>query len=698
MRSARRTSRKSVPDARRPVAASRLWPVISAMTLVGLVAYANALNGPFILDDEHAIVGNESIRQLQPISRFIFAERESPVAGRPLVNLSFALNYAAHGLQVQGYHTTNLALHLLCGLALFGCIRRTLLAPEVPDRLVARSTDVAAAVTSIWLVHPLNSEIINYVTQRSELLMALCCLLTIYGIARSHQSPRARAWQAMSVVCCAAGMASKESMVTVPFLAVVYDRTFWWPSWRAAIAKRWGHYLGLAATWSLLVALMWSGPRAHTVGFDVGVSPWTYLLNQVVLITRYLWLTIWPRDLVVHYGAPRALALSDVLAPGLFVVCLGVLALVCVAKRPRLGFLGVWFFVILAPTSSVVPIATEVGAERRMYLPLAALVTLAVVGAVLLWRRVMREDAAGRPPGAAIGRGAAIVLVMLLLVGTAARNREYASRLTLAETVLARWPAGASHHMVGSALLLENRRAEGLAHLRRAVEGDPRAHFTLGYELFRGGEYDEAIPQLEAFVRKQPLLLEVVSARLILGQMFSSRGQYDAAEREFTRVLEMVPGHINAQVNLGDMLFAQARYREAIPRYRAYLTRRPASVGALTNIGIALAAEGQRDEALAAFRRAADLFPDDSAVHRNLANALLDFPESDEALAHAERAVSLAPQDAVSHDILGLAYMRSHRAEDALVHFREAVRLDAATAEYRDHLRGVERLLGTVSR
>ena len=109
-------------------------------------------------------------------------------------------------------------------------------------------------------------------------------------------------------------MACKESMVTAPIVVVLYDMVFVFESPRKAISERWRFYAALCLSWIVLAALVWSGPRVRSAGFSTGVSPWTYLLNQTVMISRYLQLALWPRALVVNYGWPVPLTLGDVLA------------------------------------------------------------------------------------------------------------------------------------------------------------------------------------------------------------------------------------------------------------------------------------------------------------------------------------------------------------------------------------------------
>ena len=259
-------------------------------------------------------------------------------------------------------------------------------------------------------------------------------------------------------------MLCKESMVTAPVVVVLYDVVFVFESFRRALSERWRFYAALCASWVVLTAVMWSGPRVRSAGFSVGVDPWTYLLNQTVMITQYLRLAVWPRALVANYGWPVALTLRDVLPQALFVTALLALTAVALIRQPKWGFLGAWFFVTLAPTSSIVPIATEVGAERRMYLPLIALVVLAVVSASSSSKRAV-------PAGGAV---VLAVVATLFALGTFTRNREYASELVLARTILERYPTSVAHHILGTQLLMAGDREAGMKELRQAVPGAPQ--------------------------------------------------------------------------------------------------------------------------------------------------------------------------------------------------------------------------------
>jgi tetratricopeptide (TPR) repeat protein len=639
---------------RAPAAARRrpVWPFAACIVLAGAIAYSNSLDGPFVFDDSLSIVENAPLRQWWNLEPLLFPERESPTAGRPLVNLSLALNFALGGLEVRGYHVYNVACHLLCGLLLFGIVRRTMALPRMSERVRDAATPVAFAAALLWTVHPLNTEAVDYVTQRTELMMALFFLLTLYAGIRTLGSPHSRGWPAVAIASCAAGMACKESMVTAPVVVVLYDVVIGFGSVRRALAGRWRLYLGLCATWVLLIALVWSGPRVHSAGFTSGVSPWTYLLNQTVMITRYVGLAFWPQSLVAVYGWPQELSAGDVLPHASLVAILFGLTIAGLVRWPMIGFFGAWFFVTLAPTSSIVPIATEVGAERRMYLPLMAIVVLAVL---LFWRVSRGPRSAGTALRRNLQAGALGAAAVLMLAGTLTRNRDYASAATLARTSVERYPTPVGHHFLANELLVAGERDAAMIELRRSLPGDPRAHHTLGVELMKDGKTAEAIAELEMFLRERPMLLEAVWARQLLGEALVRERRWAEAIEQGQMVLKMNPTpdqRLAAHALLADAYFGTDRYVEAVAACRDYLRLRPDYGPVLTRLGISLVATGALDDAVVAFRRAAELAPSSPDAQRNLANALLDRGDYTAALEPARRAVALRPDDADSRDLL----------------------------------------------
>ena len=542
------------------------------LVLIGCAVYSNTLPAPFTFDDEHAIAINEQIRHLS--TSLSATEQGSPLAGRPLVSLTFAINYALGGLNVRGYRLVNIAIHIFCALLLFGIAARTLRVRDVPG-----ATDLAFAIALIWMVHPLVTEAVNYVSQRTELMMAAFFLFTLYTSQRAAGGPdkarptmsgESRGWLALSVVCCAMGMACKETMAVTPIVVFLYDRTFVYGSFGDALRRRWPYYAGLCATWLVLVALQWSAPRGDSAGVaGASVSPWTYLLNQSIMIVRYLRLAIWPRGLVLDYGEPLPLTLPDVVPYAAAVAALLAATIVALVRRPAIGFAGAWFFLTLAPTSSLIPISTEVGAERRMYLPLMAIVALGTTAAArtFLPRRSGNAAKAGQvrdrpsadlkgPPrmGGVAPRTSGVAMVsiaalaVLLSIATIQRNAEYLSGLTLWQSVLDRWPPHArAHRNLAAELKLAGRADEEIAHLRAAVTDLPEIRNLLGLELLSLGRNDEAAAELQQYVRDHPRDADALSN---LGNALAALGRSDEAARAFARAVDVDPGNGPSQLNL----------------------------------------------------------------------------------------------------------------------------------------------------
>ena len=155
----------------------------------GIWAYHNSFRGPFIFDDVPAIVENATIRHLWPPWQPLMPPRNisTTVQGRPIVNLSLAINYALNGFRVWGYHALNLATHIGAGLVLFGIARRTLRQPRLQQRFGEAAEMLALAIAILWVVHPLQTESVTYVVQRAESLMGLFYLLTLYGFIRGAE-------------------------------------------------------------------------------------------------------------------------------------------------------------------------------------------------------------------------------------------------------------------------------------------------------------------------------------------------------------------------------------------------------------------------------------------------------------------------------------------------------------------------------
>jgi hypothetical protein len=204
----------------------RLLLACLLLLALALAAYSNSFRGPFLFDDTASIESNPYVRHLWPIWEAMKAPHETSVAGRPIVSLTLAANYAVSGMQVWSYHVVNLLIHVASAWLVFGIARRTFLSAPLRKRFGSDSYALALAIAAIWVVHPLNTMCVTYIVQRAEALMGMCYLLTLYAVIRNNESRHPAMWQVCAVVACLTGMGCKEVMATAPIVVLVYDAIF----------------------------------------------------------------------------------------------------------------------------------------------------------------------------------------------------------------------------------------------------------------------------------------------------------------------------------------------------------------------------------------------------------------------------------------------------------------------------------------
>jgi tetratricopeptide (TPR) repeat protein len=528
-----------------------VWLAIIAALVA--VVYRTTLGAPFLLDDEISILENESIRSLTPLRSVLWPRADVFTAGRPLLNFSFALNHASGGLAVRGYHLTNLAIHAAAALALFGIVRRTLLLPRLASRFGACSVAVALGAALLWSLHPVQTISVSYVSQRAESLMGLCYLATLYAFLRAAQSGSA-AWRIAMLVGCGAGMLVKEVMITAPVVIFLFDVTCVSGSRKAAWQRHRALHLGLAATWLPLLAVMLAsriGARGIGYGFDYAWHQ--YLRIECTAVLHYLRLALLPVGLVFDYGAEVSTPSTLHLVLAAAVLVAGIIATGLALRRTSpLAFLGCWFFLILAPTSSFLPVAGQPIAENRMYLPLAAISVGLAVGMVSLLAR----------------RGGIALLAIAggLMWLAVLRNEDFRSELRLWADTVAKRPQSS------------------------------RAHCYRGIALMHAGRIDAAIPPFQSAIQLRP---SYQRAHINLACAFLSLQRMPDAMRHFDIALRLNPDDPVAHSNFGTALLQAGRKEDALREYQTALRLRPGFAAARLNTGIALIHLGRTSEALA---------------------------------------------------------------------------------------------------
>jgi tetratricopeptide (TPR) repeat protein len=503
-------------------------------------------------------------------------------SGRPVLNLSLAINYAISGTAVWSYHAANLAIHALAGLALFGIVRRTLrgrtaIPHASPPAIGAaqgvginalHATLIAFSAALLWTLHPL-TESVTYIVQRAESLMGLFYLLTLYCFIRAAEAvkPARSLWFALCIAACVLGMATKEVMVSAPLIVLLYDRTFLAGTFRDAWRIRRWLYAALAASWLLLAGLIAAtgGNRSGSIGFGIGIPWWKYTLTQARAICTYLGLSFFPHPLNFDRSPYSVHGVIEVLPYAIPVVALLVGTVVALWRRPAVGFLGCWFFAILAPTSSIVPGTNQLIVEHRMYLPLAAVVVMAVLGTCRLLNRRSTT--------------AFVVLAIAFGLATSARNADYRSELSLWGDAVAKDPASyVAQNNLGLALAkISGHLDEAIARYEEALRLEPGyvdAHNNLGNALQQmPGRLPDVIVHYEEAIRLNPNIAEV---HCNLGRALTVEGRIPEAIAELETAVTLNPSLAASHLNLAIALLKTAgRPQEAAEHLRAVLRIQP---------------------------------------------------------------------------------------------------------------------------
>lgn len=349
----------------------------------GILIYSNALHGSFHFDDDHYIFDNGLIKNLSHLKPLFFFWPT-----RFVTFFSFALNYHVNQLDVFGYHVVNICIHIAVSLLVWWFLVLLPQTPLLKNESQGSAWQGAAFFSAlIFLAHPLQTEGVTYIYQRSASLAAFFYLLTLclYLKARLSDGPVAvrRIFYFLAWVCALLGMLTKENVFTLPFMIVLCERYFFSSGWRLSWKKSLFFLPFLCVVPGLLITA-----RPVTFGdfkkvIDVPVFAIQYCFTQFRVIVTYLRLLFIPvnQNLDYDYAVVRSLFDLPAVLSVILISFLIILSARLFHKRRLLSFAIVWFFVTLLPESSFVPL-NDLIFEHRLYLPMVGFACFLSFGAI----------------------------------------------------------------------------------------------------------------------------------------------------------------------------------------------------------------------------------------------------------------------------------------------------------------------------
>ncbi|MBM4045295.1 MAG: tetratricopeptide repeat protein [Planctomycetes bacterium] len=660
------------------------------LTCVIVAAYLNALPNGFVYDDDSTIVSNKLVKDWRNLP-VLFKRDYFAVAGelswRPLVTLSYFLDYALWGLSPYGYHLTNLLLHLT-GTWLF----------YVFARATPGGGRWALPAALLFGVHPMLSETVNGVSFREDMLaMAgmLGAMVMYQGMTRGRgengfnvqsacgglnvqrstgaESPispsppyptaspdgtgaKCVAFLGLSLAAQAAAMAAKEVAVLLPVLIVGYDLCFRGREHAARNAKRfvWAYgALSAAFVYVRFFAMKSAAETAAPMGLD------ERLLMAVKVVGYYVAALLAPRNLRPDY----TFSASPTWVDGALAL-LG-LALLCAAAlsersgRRLMAFWVIWFVVTVGPVSGLVRLRNVI-AERHTYVPAVGVCGLLVM--------------------AARDRRALVALTALCFVSLVGqRGHTWRDDGTLWSDCVRCTPGSPrAHHALGNAYQRRDLSARAAQRQQSALRKDPNyieawVNLALAQEAL--GRLDDAAASCQRALRVDPKLVrEPVNFALAhnhLGSIRRQQGRLDEAMAEYEAALKVAPDLAEARYNLGNAYAAKREFDQAAEAYRAALKLSPGHAGARENLGNVLFAGGKLTNAADEYRAALALRPQSASLHNNLGNVYLRMGQIDAAIGEYRAAVQAGDANGMAFFGLGNAYAQKNMRREAVAAFRE---------------------------
>lgn len=649
---------------------------IALIVSVIFLIYSNTFTAPFELDDTGSIIDNAAIRNLRNFTDTShFKNIEINENLRPLLQtryigyLSFALNYAVHGLDVQGYHLVNILIHVTNSLLLYLLLVLTFRTPRCAGLSAESRSFIAAFTALLFAIHPLQTQAVTYIVQRFASLAALFYLLSLvtyihFRLAARHahngseRFPRSYIFYVMSLASAIGAMKTKEFAFLLPVVIALYE----WMFFAGGAKKRIAYLIPYAVTMSIIPLSLLHETAAQVSGAEGSITRMDYLLTQFRVIMTYLRLLIVPINQNLEYDYP---VYHSIFAPEVllsFLVLLSLMALGFWLYRMsrdreqansfhfRLAACGIfWFFITTAPESSIIPIQ-DVIFEHRTYLPSIGFFLAVTVCCDLVITRWWRDSVHARK----IAVSLMVMAIVVLSETTYARNAVWGDSVRLLEDVVSKSPTKA------------------------------RQYYNLGIAYSEHGRNEDAIGAYQTSIRLNPIFSADVYTNL--GIALLAHGNIDEAVKVYKTALTFNPLDGDVHYNLANAYAFQGRFDEAVPEYSVSIRCKPGDGKAHFGLAVAYARLGSDDKAVNEYTMVLSVRPDDVIARNNLGNIYSRQGRMTESMSEFHTVLRLKPDFVEAHYNLGNTYAALGRMDEAQNEYRAALRLKPDFIEARRKL------------
>lgn len=639
--------------------------------------YLNATHGKFVYDDFKIIVENSFIKEWRYLPK-IFTKDYFSISGemsyRPLVTISYFLDYAIWRLNPLGFHLTNVILHTVNSV-LFYLFLRTIL----------DNNKIVLLSIFFFITHPLLVETVNAVGYREDLLSATFLLVSLVCFIKSDallyresgKKSRFIVYYAISLAAYLCALFSKEMAITLPallMLFVVFSDQKPWP----ALARRFkGIYLGYLAI-SLFYLIMrfviFSNPALKAAYQPGGF--WINAFTMITILVFYIKLSFFPLNLNADYVVPlvtHPLEASSVLSITFLISISIIFAILCKTRNMFACWMA-WFFITLLPVMNIIPIG-NIMAERYLYIPVMG---FCVVKGILIYRITDRTLS---PRAIPLRQTVQLVLVTFMIGGYSVsiigKNGSWRDELTLWTKTIMRSPNSyRAHCNLGNVYIESGLIERAQMEYQTALSINPNdasVHSNLGNVYSKQGFMDKASMEYREAIQ---LDKNYAPPHNNLGNIYFNRGSIDKARLEYEEALRIKPDYSLAHNGLGNIYNRTGDLDKAMEEFKKSLYYDSRYIPAVINLGVIYAKRGQLNEAVVEFKKAIELDVSQSQGHYNLGLAYEKLGKHAEAVSEYNVVIRLDPNNLNAHYALGSLYHGLGLTDKAIDSFQRVIVLN----------------------
>ena len=642
---------------------------IIIITLLTVIIYFNSLGNSFVFDDDHVIVKNSYIKDPNKFLLF-FTSNSFSSAGfvqgiRPILMLSFAFNYFFGRLNPIGYHIINIMFHFLNGIIIFFLIKILLSKSNDYSDKENDYSDLkkdnqgkyywpALLASLIFIVHPVNTEAVDYISCRSTLMASFFLLLAFFLYIKKdfYLKPRNLYFYIGSLTTFILGLLTKEIVIVFPLTIILYELLF---VVRQNTLKENFYRLFRFYLLFFIIASFYFLCRKYLFGAFINIyyirSIYSNILTQIHVSAFYIKLLFMPNNLCIGRFFPTAKSILQmpVLISALITLLLIIIALLFSKREKLISFAIFWYFINLIP--KFVATLNLVAAEHHLYLPAVGFyLIIARVITVILNKLINLKLKF-------ILKTMVILILIFLSLFTINRNKTWKDTFSI-------W--------------------------RDAVRISPKsigAINNLGLAYLNRGQIDEAIDYFKKALNLKPSFLKDVEVNLRgnLSEAYRAKGLYDDAIEETEKALQIDPYRAELYNNLGLLYRDKGLVEEAIKEFKKAIDLDPNLPEPCLNLGVTYWHKNDFDLAILQFKNAIKANPDYIDAYYVLAKAYEDKGRLNEAKDTYEKILTLNPNNFQDHYTLGVVYGKLGDSR-AIVEFKKAIKLNPEFAQAHNNL------------